>query len=481
MARAEDLARALSAVEPGHRPNVNGSAPDSASSSRAGGSAPPSSSRPSVTSHERGVSRTTVVRAYNELKASGHLDSLVGSGTYVRRMRRDQNARMLNLVEPGHRFEANPAHPRAGTQSMINLSNSVPEPLPELAEAIHAVADDAVALSSSATHHTPGDPALRGWVADWYSQRGLPTDPSQVLITSGAQQALTMSCQLLLRREAYLMVERPTYLGILDIARNRNTHLLSVPELDDTASLEPLREALNQQRTAVLYSMSTCHTITGTVLSAQRKREIRVAAGESGSFIIDDDILANQTFAGEQSAPIAAYGSDATVITVGGTSKLLWDGLRVGWIRAPHAMIGSLIRIKSAADLETSVLAQLVSLRLLREEPRFARRRVAEARAKLAETEALLADRLPDWQVNVPDGGRSMWIRLPAGTNAARFASAAVEHGVAIPGGDTFTSDGSFSDYLRLGFVHATICWSRGSIGSPTPGPATTRDDPAFG
>lgn len=400
-----------------------------------------------------GVSRTTVVRAYNDLKSSGLLDRTVGSGTYVRRRRREHDTRMVDLVEPQRRAGEDPHGISAG-HSMINLSNSVPAPLPELAEAIRAVADEVYALSGSATHHTQGDPALRRWVADWYSSRGLPTDPNQVVITSGAQQALTMSCQLLLRKGAYLVVERPTYLGILDIARNRSAHLLSVPELGEPASLEPLTEALSRQGTAVLYAMSTCHTITGAVLSAQRKQEIRTVAQQTGSYIIDDDIFANQVFDSPTSAPIAAYDSDSQVITIGGTSKLLWDGLRVGWIRAPRAMIGALIRIKSAADLETSVLAQLVSLRLLHDEALFARRRVAESRAKLAETQSLLADRLPDWQLVAPQGGRSMWIRLPAGTHATAFASAAIEHGVAIAGGNTFTADGSFGDHLRLGFVH---------------------------
>jgi DNA-binding transcriptional MocR family regulator len=394
-----------------------------------------------------GVSRTTVVRAYSYLESMGALDRRVGSGTFVRRLAGPDRVRMLDLVDVP--AEEEPAH----QHKLINLSTSAPRTLPELATAVHAVVDDIVRYAASSIHHTQGDPDLRAWVAAWYTSRGLATDASQILITAGAQQALSMTIQLLSRPNACLTVETPTYLGILDVARNRRSHLLNVSELVGVEDIVALRDAIPRDCPSIIYAMPTCHTVTGHALSEDGREALAAAAADTHSFVIDDDILAEQLFDGPDLPPLAAIGDERSIVTIGGTSKLLWDGLRVGWLRAPRSMIGHLARIKSAADLGTSALSQLVALQLLVDYRGIAQRRIDEARHKLDTTCRFLTDTLPDWRWRVPLGGRSLWVQLPDNADASRFSALAIERGVAVTSGDTFSANGAHKDHLRLGFV----------------------------
>lgn len=405
-----------------------------------------------------GLSRTTIVRAYASLETMSLLDRRVGSGSFVRPHRSPDQPRMLDLLD--QLIDIEPAR----NQGLINLSVSTPSVLPELGNAIRDVTNDVISRSMLSTQHTEGEPELREWVADWYSRRGLPTAASQILITAGAQQALAMSTQLLGRRESTIVVEAPTYLGLLDLARMRGLRLLSVPLLGDAQRLTEARKLIVGHTRPVFYVMTTCHTVTGQSMPSEARERLAELVHSTNAYVIDDDILAGQLFEEEAAPPLAAFIDERRVITVGGTSKLLWDGLRVGWIRAPRPLATSLLRMKSAYDLGTSVLSQLVALELLHKSEEIAARRVQESAAKLALTTAFLSERMPEWRWLQPDGGRSLWVKLPDSADADRFAAQAVSNGVAVGSGVTFTSNQSHRDHIRIGFVQPTNALSEGLV-----------------
>ena len=126
----------------------------------------------------------------------------------------------------------------------------------------------------------------------------------------------------------------------------------------------------------------------------------------------------------------------APVVTVGSLSKLVWAGLRIGWVRAEAPVIARLARFKVLADLGSSLPGQVLAARLLRRAAaiRDARRRQAcERRDAL---ERALAAALPGWTWSRPAGGLCLWVRLPRG-NAEELARVALRHGVAIVPGPT--------------------------------------------
>lgn len=398
---------------------------------------------------EIGVSRTTVVRAYSALGALGVLERRVGSGSYIAGFDESAAPGMVDLMT-GSEEQGSPR-----VRNLINLSISTPAVPVELSTAILSVVDEIVARARFATQHIEGDPALREWVAQWYTGRGLDTDPSQILITAGAQQALSMSTNVLRSSTSALVVESPTYLGFLDLARMRGERILSVPSLVNEQRILEAFRVLMAEPSPLLYAMTACHTVTGHAMPEPEKELLASVLHRSNGAVIDDDTLADELLEGAPGAPLAAFMDERKIITIGSTSKSLWDGLRVGWIRAPQHLIRDLSRMKSAYDLGTPVLNQLVALTLLRDSATLTRRRVADSQRGLNEAMSFLSDRIPEWTWQRPDGGRSLWVQLPDGADGARLEADALRHGVAVASGETFTGDRSHRDHIRIGFVQS--------------------------
>jgi DNA-binding transcriptional MocR family regulator len=130
-------------------------------------------------------------------------------------------------------------------------------------------------------------------------------------------------------------------------------------------------------------------------------------------------------------------------------SKLFWGGLRVGWIRGPRPLIAQLGRVKAVADLGSSIASQAIAVPLLARaaEIRELRRRELSETCDLLT--GLLARGLPGWTWRRPDGGVSLWVRLPFGS-ASDLARVAAGHGVAIVPGSVMSARSAFDDHLRL-------------------------------
>jgi DNA-binding transcriptional MocR family regulator len=148
--------------------------------------------------------------------------------------------------------------------------------------------------------------------------------------------------------------------------------------------------------------------------------------------------------------PTAAYGGP--VITIGSASKSFWGGLRVGWLRADPATVATLTSVKGGEDLGTSVLAQLVTARLLPSVGLARDRRRAALGPARDKVTATVAELLPQWHFQRPAGGASLWVRLP-GPGATAFAQAADRAGVALLPGPTFSCADGLDDYLRISFA----------------------------
>ena len=167
--------------------------------------------------------------------------------------------------------------------------------------------------------------------------------------------------------------------------------------------------------------------------------------------LVEDLTTADLLFSGRPPAPLAALEPDG-VVAVGSFSKVLWGGLRAGWLRADPALVLRLGRLKAAHDLGTGLLDQAACVAAM---PRLAeitaaRRAMAASRYELIT--GLISEQLPDWRVTVARGGYSLWAQLP-GADAAGFAATALEQGVAVSSGGSSAPEDLFLDHLRLCFT----------------------------
>jgi DNA-binding transcriptional MocR family regulator len=394
------------------------------------------------------VSRTTVAAAYRILEEEGWLERRRGSGTRVK-LRPDLRGTGAPTVplSPGAAIETLLGE-LEGTVDLTVAGFLGAEALP--ANMLEIRAEEAErGLLGHVGYLPSGLPELRERVAGWLTDGGLPTESPQVLITSGAQQAIGLVATLVLQSGDAVVLENPTYFGAIDVFRSRGARLAPVPLDRDGVDVEALRSAVASSAPSLIYVTPTCNNPTGTVLSPERRRVLaRLLEGFDG-YVIEDQTLAPLLYEEEVPPSIAALADSDNVVVVGSMSKLFWGGLRVGWIRGPETLITRLARLKVMADLGSSLPSQLIASRLLPEAAHVQARRREQLRERRRVLTDLVAELLPSWELWPPVGGLFAWAKFPGG-DADRLAQIANRSGVRIMPGSTFSVDGSHADHVRL-------------------------------
>jgi DNA-binding transcriptional MocR family regulator len=389
------------------------------------------------------VSRGTVVAAYSELAERALVVRRQGSGTTVSARGRTPVGRHLRN-EGFTRQVSGPAVP-------IDLSMAAPVH-DDVVGRLLVSTGDAVAAGAPVHGYSPlGLPALREGIAARLTARGVPTTASQILITAGAQGALHLIIAAYLRPGDRAIVETPTDPGALELLSRAGAVVEGVPR--DHAGPRPaqFRRALETGDAALALLVPTCHNPTGTTMSERRRHELLAAIRDEDVLLVEDLTMADTVFSGQAPPDLVALEPDR-VIAVGSFSKVLWGGLRTGWIRADPATILRLGRLRTAQDMGSGVLDQVACLAALpRLDEIIAGRRAMAAERCAVLTEAL-AEQLPDWEVTAPDGGYGLWVKLPR-ANAPEVVAAALRHGVAIAGGGVGAVDDRHLDHVRICFT----------------------------
>jgi DNA-binding transcriptional MocR family regulator len=373
--------------------------------------------------------RTTVVAAYDLLREEGRLVRRQGSGTWVAGS------------PPGPATAAEPT----GNPVFLHLLDQ-PDHVTQFACAGPLGPPDACreAYRAALTHlgdglgyFPAGHPRLRQAIARRYGTRGLPTDAGQILVTTGGQQALSLLTRALVMPGDEVVVQAPTYPGMLEVLREHAAVPRAVGDGDFGSAFA--------RGPAFAYHIGICHNPTGRTLPETSRREIAVAARAAGVPLVVDDVLAELGFGGPEALVPAT-------ISVGSLSKVVWGGLRIGWVRADPVLIGRLARLKAVHDLGSPVIDQLAAAHLIADLDTLAAARVRELRERHDHLCAELRRTLPEWTFEPADGGQTLWVRLPRG-DAGSFAQAALRHGVAVLPGGYLDPSGRSADRLRLPFV----------------------------
>jgi DNA-binding transcriptional MocR family regulator len=400
------------------------------------------------------VSRSTVVAAYDLLRGEGWLESRQGSGTWVRRR--------ASVVRFG---EDRPGFLGRSTVSFRALLEGPGDAVEFTCAALPAgdlfegpaaarALDDLAAFARGAIgYEAVGHLPLRQAIAEHLSRRWrLPTSAEEVVVTTGAQQAVGLAAALYARPGDIVAVEDPTYLAAIDVFTAAGVRLLPIPIGVQGLRPERLRDALVDSSARFAYVMPTFHNPTGAVVPERERREIAHVADELQVPVVEDLTVADLALDQEPPPPIGAFQAETPVLTIGSLSKVFWGGLRVGWIRAPAPVIQRLGRMKLVMDHGSSVVSQIFALRLLEDLDRIreGRRQLVGDRRSLLES--LLREHLPGWSWDRPAGGLCLWVRIPSG-DAISFSQVASRHGVALVAGPMTSVDGRFGDRIRLPYV----------------------------
>ncbi|MFT4009386.1 MAG: PLP-dependent aminotransferase family protein [Nocardioidaceae bacterium] len=389
-----------------------------------------------------GTSRTTVTSAYRELKECGYLSSRRGSGS------------VATLPGGGGELSQHaliPLHGRNAAEE-IDLTCAILPAALGIATAYEAATAELPRWLRRGGYDAQGLPDLRETIASAYAGRGLPTDPAQIMVTSGALSALAIVLRALVRTGDRMLMENPTYPNALDTATHAGARLTTLPLDDQGWDLELLEATLRQTSPRVAYLMPDFHNPTGQLMTdTQRETAARMLRRNHTTVVVDETMadlrLSPNLSDVPRPLPFAAY--DDRAVLLGSMSKSYWGGLRIGWIRAPQAMLPELLESRATLELSSPVLEQLAATHLIQRRDEIIPERLDRLRAQRdALVEALRAE-LPDWDVPVPAGGMSLWCRMPERVSSA-LTAAAPRHGLQLAPGRSFGVDGGFEHYLRV-------------------------------
>lgn len=387
------------------------------------------------------VSRTTVTRAYAVLRDTGYLTSRRGSGSVASL---PSGSRVRGA---GSLFPADPG------EGVIDLTCAATRAPAGVVEAYERAVSRLPEHLAGAGYLTLGIPDLREVIADRYTQRGLPTSPDDILVTSGAVAGIGIVLRALLHHGDRVVVESPTYPNTIDALRRsgaRLTPLAIDPDgWDATESARTIRGA--GASLAVL--IPDFHNPTGALMSDDARATLARALTASATIPVIDETIVEVDLDDADPMPPPFAAHDPRAICVGSSSKSHWGGLRTGWIRAPKGTLPALVEARVTTDLGAPVLEQLVLLELMRAHPGLSAQRRDDLRASRRALADALRTHLPQISFGMPRGGLSLWCELPPDVDATTVAVAAEGAGLLVAAGPRFAVVGGLDRWIRLPFV----------------------------
>ena len=302
-----------------------------------------------------------------------------------------------------------------------------------------------------------GDEALRGRLVSLMALEGVEADPHDVVVTTGAQQALDLLGKIFLDPDDEVAVEAPAYVGALSAFSAYEPRFVTV-ELDDEGMVvDQLEEALVRgARPTFVYTVPNFGNPAGVTMSMRRRERLVALCREASIPIVEDNPYGLLRFEGEHHPCL--YSMDpGNVIYLGTVSKVFSPGVRVGWALGPQSVVQRLVLAKEAADLCGPSFTMLVTERYLADD------RWRSTLATLVDTyrsrrdamlEALERDFPAGSSWTHPAGGFYVWATLPEYVDTTSMLAAAVERRVAYVPGTAFYPDGRGRDRMRLAFSH---------------------------
>lgn len=389
------------------------------------------------------VSRTTVTRAYAELREHGFLVSRQGSGS-VASLPADRGHLVDHVLHPGDQDEG-----------QIDLTVAAPAPGPGVLAAYERATEQLPAHLAGSGYFPSGMRVLREAVAAAYDARGLPTDPDQVMVVPGAQAGVAISARALLSIGDRAVVESPTYPNAIATLTHSGARMVGVDVPPDAAARTPdvdgLVATIRQVAPRVAYLIPDFHNPTGALMTDDQRAQVASALKRTHTTAIVDESMVALALDGQQMpAPFASYSP--TAISVGSLSKPFWGGLRVGWLRLPRDRVDAFFRARLSLDLGVAVLEQLVGADLLGDGEHLLEHRRAQLRTSRDGALRAVATHLPDWRVARPGGGLNLWCELPRAFSSALVPHAA-RHGVLLAAGPAFAPEGGLDRFVRLPYT----------------------------
>lgn len=407
------------------------------------------------------VNRSTIVSAYQELQSLGVVERKKGSGT---RVSTDiwgiSHKRIPNwgrYVEDGSFLPNLPLVQRIRMETqktdLINLAGGELSPDLFPTDQFRTILSEQTFTGHLGYDHPQGNEILRetiSWHVDNY--KNIDADPSSILITSGAQQALHLIVQCLLKPGDAVAIEDPSYCFSLPLFQSAGLKTFHLPMDQHGINPDDIIDLHKKHRLRMIFLNPDHHNPTGSVLSLARRKKILELSSDFGIPIVEDDPYSLTSFNGKVNSTLKSMDYNGNVLYVSSLSKIVASGLRIGWIIGPSQVIQRLADGKQQVDFGHSVFPQWVANQFLRSE--YFNAHICMLRKQLKQRRyqmTLSLDKFLGKQVEflVPEGGIHLWCKIPNSINEYHLLEESIRKGIVFVPGSIF---GSEKGYVRFTF-----------------------------
>ncbi|MGQ0710697.1 MAG: MocR-like pyridoxine biosynthesis transcription factor PdxR [Rhodoferax sp.] len=418
-------------------------------------------------SMDLGLSRNTVVAALNQLCVEGYLLSRVGSGTYVSDTLPRRTGRMRAAAPPAaamlsqrgtgltRTFTAGELEVQPFTPGIADFS-AFPVALWQRLQNKHwrMTYPDMLDYSPSGGHAP-----LRRAVADYLRvARSVPLDMDQVIITSGTQQSLGLCAQLLADHGDAVWIEDPAYWGAVKAFQASGLALRAVPV--DADGIDPQATDAKASAPRLVYVTPSHQYPTGAVMSLPRRQQLLALAARHGAWVLEDDYDSEFRFSGPPISSLAGLDRLERVLYMGSFSKVLYPGLKLGYLVVPRPLVEAFRR--AHYDLNRpgqmplqAALAEFIELGHFASALRRARQSYAQRRQCLL---AALAPCLgPQARISGAEQGLHLCLRLPASVDDQALARALAQRGILVRALSAYCLQRRDLRGLVIGYGYATL------------------------
>jgi DNA-binding transcriptional MocR family regulator len=305
---------------------------------------------------------------------------------------------------------------------------------------------------------SPGSPELRRLIARRYSTHGVRVHPDDIVITSGALEALTLCLQAVTRPGDVVAIESPAFYAVLQAVERLGLRAVEVATHPaQGVELDSLEAAIRKHRVKACWLMPTFQNPLGALMGEAKKRElVRLLARHRVPFI-EDDVYAELHFGPERPLPAKAFDEEGLVMLCGSFSKSLAPGYRLGWC-VPGQFRRDVERAKLMTSIATSIPVQGGIAGYLKHGGYDHHLRALRRSLQSQQTEMLRSIRrhFPEGtRTTRPAGGYFLWVELPRGADAMRLHRQALQRGISLAPGPIFSPAGKRFDHcVRLNCGH---------------------------
>lgn len=352
----------------------------------------------------------------------------------------------------------------ATRDDIISLSGGMPAVSLLSSDVVKAAAraaceeDRAISLQYGGTDGWVG---TRQVLCDLMADIGIESKPEQLIITTGAQEALDLVGKTFIDPGDIILAEGPTYLGALQAFSAYEPDVHCIPFDQDGMRMDLLEEELKRigkGKAKFLYTIPTFQNPGGVTMSLERRKRLLEFSKEYDFLVVEDDPYSRLRFEGEHVQALRTM--DENVIYLGTISKVFAPGLRTGWVLAPKDILSKINMVKQGTDLCGSAFTQIVVEHYFTETPwretldSFIETYRSRRDAMLAAMDKYFP---PEAEWTHPAGGFFVWATLPDYVDTGSLLAAALEAGVTYTPGDSFFPNASAGqNCMRLGFPFET-------------------------